>query len=70
MAYTQPSPISGARLPAAGRHRGLYLAAAMFVTGIAVGVRYQRSALTRNEQAQKSAAENLYVSVDRSGGGI
>ncbi|KAI2614157.1 uncharacterized protein GGS25DRAFT_36750 [Hypoxylon fragiforme] len=46
--------------------------AALAATGIAVAVQYQRTALTRNEQAQKNSPDhpNFYVSVDRSGGGI
>ncbi|KAI1209900.1 uncharacterized protein F4807DRAFT_77907 [Annulohypoxylon truncatum] len=51
------------------RHPGLALAA-VAATGIIAAVRYQQSAITRNEKAQKSSAENFYVSVDRSGGGI
>ncbi|KAK7748501.1 hypothetical protein SLS62_008541 [Diatrype stigma] len=36
----------------------------------AVGLQYGRTTLRRNEQAQRDVAPNLYVSVDRSGGGI
>ncbi|KAH9909111.1 hypothetical protein F4778DRAFT_213609 [Xylariomycetidae sp. FL2044] len=54
-----------------GRHRGLVLAA-IAVTGVAAGIQYKRSSMTRNERAQSGDAgsPNLYVSVDRSGGGI
>ncbi|KAI1394075.1 uncharacterized protein F4822DRAFT_386989 [Hypoxylon trugodes] len=53
------------------RHPAIALAA-VAATGIFAAVRYQRSALTRNERAQKHSPENpnFYVSVDRSGGGI
>ncbi|KAI1462072.1 hypothetical protein F4805DRAFT_192993 [Annulohypoxylon moriforme] len=53
------------------RHPGLALAA-VAATGIVAAVRYQQTAMNRNEKAQKSSAENpnFYVSVDRSGGGI
>ncbi|KAI0898545.1 hypothetical protein F4806DRAFT_364751 [Annulohypoxylon nitens] len=53
------------------RHPALAFTA-VAATGIIAAVRYQRSAMTRNERAQKSSAEhpNFYVSVDRSGGGI
>ncbi|KAI2618829.1 hypothetical protein GGR54DRAFT_144404 [Hypoxylon sp. NC1633] len=53
------------------RRPGLALAAVVAV-GVVAAVQYRRSALTRNEAAQKNSPEhpNLYVSVDRSGGGI
>ncbi|KAI1409121.1 hypothetical protein F5Y13DRAFT_170762 [Hypoxylon sp. FL1857] len=53
------------------RHPGLAIAA-VTATGIIAAVQYRRSAITRNEKAQKNSAENpnFYVSVDRSGGGI
>jgi len=39
--------------------------------GIGLGIRYQSNAIKNNELAQKnSGSPNLYVSVDRSGGGI
>ncbi|KAI2468910.1 hypothetical protein F4781DRAFT_245800 [Annulohypoxylon bovei var. microspora] len=61
---------SGGRLSIT-RHPGLALAA-VAATGIIAAVRYQQSALTRNEKAQRNSVENpnFYVSVDRSGGGI
>ncbi|KAI0136011.1 hypothetical protein F4776DRAFT_663859 [Hypoxylon sp. NC0597] len=53
------------------RHPGLTLAA-VTAMGIIAAVQYKRSALTRNERAQKNSPDhpNFYVSVDRSGGGI
>ncbi|KAI1478443.1 hypothetical protein K445DRAFT_317767 [Daldinia sp. EC12] len=69
MDHTRAARITtGGRL---SRHPGLALAA-VATAGIAVAVQYRRSALTRNERAQKNSPENpnFYVSVDRSGGGI
>ncbi|KAI1107448.1 hypothetical protein F4804DRAFT_329182 [Jackrogersella minutella] len=62
--------VNGGRLNLT-RHPVLALAA-VAVTGLAATVQYKRSALQRNEKAQKNSADhpNLYVSVDRSGGGI
>ncbi|OTB06346.1 hypothetical protein M426DRAFT_319078 [Hypoxylon sp. CI-4A] len=62
--------VSGSRLGVA-RHP-VVAAAAVAATSILAAVTYRRSALTRNERAQKNSAENpnFYVSVDRSGGGI
>ncbi|KAI6093537.1 hypothetical protein F4821DRAFT_252543 [Hypoxylon rubiginosum] len=53
------------------RHPGLALAA-LAATGLVAAVQYERSSLKRNERLQKNSPENpnLYVSVDRSGGGI
>ncbi|OTA94478.1 hypothetical protein M434DRAFT_394749 [Hypoxylon sp. CO27-5] len=53
------------------RHPGLALAA-VAATAIISAVQYRRSALTRNERAQKNSPDhpNFYVSVERSGGGI
>ncbi|KAH8889884.1 hypothetical protein GQ53DRAFT_825290 [Thozetella sp. PMI_491] len=52
------------------RRPGLVLAA-FTVVGVAVGFRYQASKFRSNELAQKnSGSPNLYVSVERSGGGI
>ncbi|KAI5866643.1 hypothetical protein GGS23DRAFT_551402 [Durotheca rogersii] len=73
MERTQPPRIvSGGRLYIT-RHPGL-AAAAVVAAGLVAAVRYQRSALTRNELAQKQRSSpdqpNFYVSVDRSGGGI
>ncbi len=43
----------------------------MAAVGIGLGIRYQANALKNNELAQKNSdAHNLYVSVDRSGGGV
>ncbi|EMR66947.1 hypothetical protein MGN70_009789 [Eutypa lata] len=53
-----------------GKHRGLAVFALAAAGLAAVGVQYKRTALRRNEQAQRDYAENRYVSVDRSGGGI
>ncbi|RYP79605.1 hypothetical protein DL769_002844 [Monosporascus sp. CRB-8-3] len=56
------------------KHRGLALFALAAAGLAAAGVQYGRSAMRRNELAQRSGAgsdaPNLYVSVDRSGGGI
>ncbi|RYP39434.1 hypothetical protein DL767_002168 [Monosporascus sp. MG133] len=57
------------------KHRGLALFALAAAGLAAAGVQYGRSAMRRNELAQRrggadSDAPNLYVSVDRSGGGI
>lgn len=57
------------------KHRGLALFALAAAGLAAAGVQYGRSAIRRNELAQRrggagSDAPNLYVSVDRSGGGI
>ncbi|KAI1395895.1 hypothetical protein F4819DRAFT_477071 [Hypoxylon fuscum] len=65
-------PIRAPRISATGgrlnvtRHPALALAA-VAATGIAATVLYKRTALSRNEKAQKNS---FYVSVDRSGGGI
>ncbi len=53
------------------RHRGLAIVAVAAAAAVAVGIRYQANALRNNELAQKNAhPDNLYVPVDRSGGGI
>lgn len=57
-------------MPNSGKHRGLAVFALAAAGLAAVGVQYKRTALRRNEQAQRDYAENRYVSVDRSGGGI
>ncbi len=45
--------------------------AACTVVAATVGFRYQASIIRNNEQAQKnSGSPNLYVTVERSGGGI
>ncbi|KAI1143042.1 hypothetical protein F5Y05DRAFT_140552 [Hypoxylon sp. FL0543] len=69
-------PSRAARMTNGGRFNvtrrpGLALAA-VAATGILAAVQYRRSALTRNEKAQKNSSDspNFYVSVDRSGGGI
>ncbi|KAI0013075.1 hypothetical protein F4779DRAFT_475081 [Xylariaceae sp. FL0662B] len=71
MSQARPGPVNSkfSRL-FASRHWIPLIGTAIFATGMVVGVQYQRSALKRNEQTQKDAAENLYVSVDRSGGGV
>jgi len=52
------------------RHPRLTLAG-LAILGTGLGIRHISSSLRDNELAQKnSAAQNLYVSVDRSGGGI
>ncbi|KAI1381777.1 hypothetical protein F4677DRAFT_3606 [Hypoxylon crocopeplum] len=65
-----PRMANGGRLNIT-RHPGLAIAAVV-TTGVVAAVQYKRSALTRNERAQKNSPEhpNFYVSVDRSGGGI
>ncbi|XXG94393.1 hypothetical protein Hte_000648 [Hypoxylon texense] len=62
---------TGGRLSGVTRHPGLALTA-LVATGVLATVQYKRSSLKRNERLQKNSAENpnLYVSVDRSGGGI
>ncbi|KAI0843197.1 hypothetical protein F5Y06DRAFT_292181 [Hypoxylon sp. FL0890] len=69
-------PSRAARMGNAGRfnitrHPGLALAA-VAATSVIAAVQYRRSALIRNEKAQKNSPDspNFYVSVDRSGGGI
>ncbi|KAI1352932.1 hypothetical protein F5Y01DRAFT_278191 [Xylaria sp. FL0043] len=53
-----------------------FLLASIFATGLVfAGVQYKRTAIARNERAQRAARAagqepNFYVSVDRSGGGI
>ncbi|KAI1192518.1 hypothetical protein F5X97DRAFT_329546 [Nemania serpens] len=49
-----------------------FLLASILATGLAAaGIQYQRTALVRNERAQREGqGPNFYVSVDRSGGGI
>ncbi|KAI1766235.1 hypothetical protein GGR53DRAFT_464633 [Hypoxylon sp. FL1150] len=66
-----PRIATSSRLGGVTRHPGLALAA-LAATGLVVAVQYQRSSFKRNERLQKNSPENpnLYVSVDRSGGGI
>ncbi|KAI1779734.1 hypothetical protein F4818DRAFT_437039 [Hypoxylon cercidicola] len=63
--------VTGGRLSGVTRHPGFALAAVV-ATGVLATMQYKRSSLNRNERLQKNSAEtpNLYVSVDRSGGGI
>ncbi|KAL1868759.1 hypothetical protein VTK73DRAFT_3511 [Phialemonium thermophilum] len=52
------------------RRPGILLFTAL-VAGSAVGLKYMASKMRENELAQKnSSSPNLYVTVDRSGGGI
>ncbi|KAL2255848.1 hypothetical protein VTK26DRAFT_2621 [Humicola hyalothermophila] len=45
--------------------------AAMTLTGVGLGFRHASRAFRENERAQtNSPGQNLYVSVDRSGGGV
>ncbi|KAI0175947.1 hypothetical protein GGR52DRAFT_337860 [Hypoxylon sp. FL1284] len=66
-----PQMHSSGRLGGVTRHPGIAMAA-VAMTGVLAAVQYRRSALTRNERAQKNSPDhpNFYVSVDRSGGGI
>ncbi|KAK4155797.1 hypothetical protein C8A00DRAFT_13175 [Chaetomidium leptoderma] len=66
---SSPSP-SPSPLRIFTRHPRLALAGLALV-GTGLGFRHISSTYRDNEAAQKnSAAQNLYVSVDRSGGGI
>ncbi|TPX10523.1 uncharacterized protein E0L32_008573 [Thyridium curvatum] len=50
------------------RHRGLVIFTASALA-VGLGIRYQANKLRQNDLQQKNAG-GLYVSVDRSGGGI
>lgn len=52
------------------RRPGLMFAA-LTIVGATLGFRYQASIIRNNDLAQKNSdSSNLYVSVERSGGGI
>ncbi|KAI0409533.1 hypothetical protein F4802DRAFT_544383 [Xylaria palmicola] len=53
-------------------HQRPFLLAGALASGLALaGAQYRRTAIARNERAQREGREpNFYVSVDRSGGGI
>lgn len=63
MCTTEPNPVNSAR------HPGLVLLTAT-AAAVGMGIRYQATAIKRNEVAQRTSNGNYYVSVDRSGGGI
>ncbi|KAI1175082.1 hypothetical protein F4777DRAFT_346540 [Nemania sp. FL0916] len=71
MNHFQTTRLSSHRSLAMLRHRPLLVAGLVF-TGLGVaGIQYKRTAIARNERAQREGREpNFYVSVERSGGGI
>ncbi|KAI1437952.1 hypothetical protein GGR50DRAFT_570195 [Xylaria sp. CBS 124048] len=53
------------------RQHPFFLASILSAGLFAAGIQYKRQAIARNERAQREGQQpNLYVSVDRSGGGI
>ncbi|KAK4134342.1 hypothetical protein BT67DRAFT_316192 [Trichocladium antarcticum] len=64
-----PSPSTSPTLRMLTRRPALTIAG-LALAGACLGFKHVSKTLHENEQAQKNAARNLYVSVDRSGGGV
>ncbi|KAK4043411.1 hypothetical protein C8A01DRAFT_32537 [Parachaetomium inaequale] len=70
-----PSQTTPATSPSASalriftRHPRLTIAG-LAILGTGMGFRHVSRSYRQNEEAQKKSASNLYVTVDRSGGGI